>query len=222
MLLSAWRLARHASTSAACPWSVLGVKRGASIDTCKSAFRRLALSLHPDVSHNPSDKLRFTAVVEAFETISQGRVGGGARQSGLRGVRSVDGVLLVSIEALQVDPNYDVHSIRVQLSDDDEAEHGAMTRTNEGAVQPASGSEALSTEAVRELHVSAWDSVADVRIMLQQEIELPERLRHGGRQFSERHELIFRGQLLGEHLFLADYGISNGDVLHFACRRSGV
>ena len=35
-----------------------------------------------------------------------------------------------------------------------------------------------------------------------------------------RHELIYRGQLLGEHLFLGpDYQIRDGDIVHFAARK---
>ena len=33
------------------------------------------------------------------------------------------------------------------------------------------------------------------------------------------HELIFRSQLLGEHLLLQDYDLVDGDTVHFAVRR---
>ena len=86
--------------------------------------------------------------------------------------------------------------------------------------QVAAG-DAVSTESIREVATSAWDSVADLRLLLQKELDLPERLQHGGRQIGGgQHELIYRGQLLGEHLFLGpDYEIADGDIVHFACAR---
>ena len=79
-------------------------------------------------------------------------------------------------------------------------------------------STALSAETVHEVQCSAFDSVADLRMQLQAELDLPERLRHGIRQ-NGGHELIYHAQLLGEHLFLADYEIEDGDTLYFAVRQ---
>ena len=84
-------------------------------------------------------------------------------------------------------------------------------------------SDALSTEAVTEVCTSAFDSVADLRMQLEEELAVPEALKRGGRRRGDggQHELIYRGQLLGEHLFLGDYDINDGDLLHFAVHTGG-
>lgn len=115
------RLAASAATQAAptCPWSILGVQRGADLDECKDAFRQLALTLHPDVGGEPE---RFAAVVAAWEEISLAALASEARARprGLRGVRNVDGVLLVSVDQLKSDPLYEVHTLRIALQGPDD------------------------------------------------------------------------------------------------------
>ncbi|MCZ7588148.1 MAG: J domain-containing protein [Gaiella sp.] len=51
-------------------YELLGVGRDASHAEIKSAFRRLARELHPDVSEEPDAELRFRAVAEAYEVLS--------------------------------------------------------------------------------------------------------------------------------------------------------
>ena len=73
---------------------------------------------------------------------------------------------------------------------------------------------------VHETEASEWDSVADLRRQLQAQLELPPKLQyHDGRR-GGGHELLFRGELLGEHMLLADYELATGDTVHFAVRRS--
>jgi molecular chaperone DnaJ len=52
-------------------YDVLGVARTASDREIKSAFRRLARELHPDVSAEPNADERFKEVVEAYEVLSR-------------------------------------------------------------------------------------------------------------------------------------------------------
>ena len=211
------------SSASTDPWAVLGVRPGDDEDDVKDAFRKLALRLHPDVSRDDADAAKFAAVVEAYEAITQGHAHDSRpTRVGPRGVRIVGGVLLISIEILKQDPDYDVHAVRLRLTDDgahgsDSSGCGSGGGGSSSSGDDGSGSSALSTEAVREVQASAFDSVYDLRIQLQEELELPQHLRHGGRQGSG-HELIYKAQLLGEHLFLADYGVADGDVLHFATR----
>ena len=52
-------------------YEVLGVPRGASEKDIKSAFRRLARDLHPDVSDRPDAEERFREAAEAYEVLSK-------------------------------------------------------------------------------------------------------------------------------------------------------
>lgn len=51
-------------------YALLGVARDAGHAEIKRAFRRLARELHPDVSEQPDAALRFRAVAEAYEVLS--------------------------------------------------------------------------------------------------------------------------------------------------------
>ena len=51
-------------------YELLGVARDASHAEIKSAFRRLARELHPDVSDDPKAGQRFRAVAEAYEVLA--------------------------------------------------------------------------------------------------------------------------------------------------------
>lgn len=188
------------------------MRRGEDIDECKAAFRTLALALHPDVSGgSASDAERFAAVVQAYEDITQGLADDERpRGAGLRCVKSVGGMLIVSIESLRRDPDCEVYTIRLAL--DAERDEPGMAAAGAGV---GDGGGALDTEAVHLLEASVWDSVADVRAMLQAQLGLEPATR-GGRRRGAGDELIARGQLLGEHLFLHDYGVVHGDTLHYA------
>lgn len=50
-------------------YSILGVKRDASQDDIKRAYRRLARKYHPDVSKEPDAEARFKEVGEAYEVL---------------------------------------------------------------------------------------------------------------------------------------------------------
>src|SRR5204863_3304024 len=52
-------------------YDVLGLSRTAGDREIKSAFRRLARELHPDVSEAPDAEQRFREVVEAYEVLSK-------------------------------------------------------------------------------------------------------------------------------------------------------
>lgn len=73
-------------------YEVLGVKRDASADEIRSAYRKLARQFHPDVNKDPKAAERFSEVTEAYDVLADaekrkqydrfGRsgVGGSARQ----------------------------------------------------------------------------------------------------------------------------------------------
>lgn len=51
-------------------YEVLGIARGASADQIKSAYRRLARELHPDVNKAPDAAKKFNEVQEAYDVLS--------------------------------------------------------------------------------------------------------------------------------------------------------
>jgi curved DNA-binding protein len=51
-------------------YTTLGVARSASADDIKSAYRRLARQLHPDVNKAPDAQKKFAAVQQAYEVLS--------------------------------------------------------------------------------------------------------------------------------------------------------
>jgi molecular chaperone DnaJ len=52
-------------------YEILGLRPGASDKQIKSAFRRLARELHPDVSDHPEAQERFREAAEAYEVLSK-------------------------------------------------------------------------------------------------------------------------------------------------------
>ncbi|MBM3665150.1 MAG: molecular chaperone DnaJ, partial [Actinobacteria bacterium] len=73
-------------------YEVLGVSRGASDQEIKSAFRRLARELHPDVNPgDPAAEERFKEVTEAYEVLSDADQRSRYDRFGHAGVRGAGG-----------------------------------------------------------------------------------------------------------------------------------
>lgn len=51
-------------------YDVLGVKKDATKDEIRSAYRKLSKKWHPDINHSPEAKEKFTEINEAYETLS--------------------------------------------------------------------------------------------------------------------------------------------------------
>mmetsp|Transcript_9264 Transcript_9264/g.23136 ORF Transcript_9264/g.23136 Transcript_9264/m.23136 type:complete len:453 (-) Transcript_9264:465-1823(-) len=52
-------------------FAVLGLKRGATLEEIKMAYKTLALKNHPDVSKEPNAASRFALIYEAYSTLSE-------------------------------------------------------------------------------------------------------------------------------------------------------
>ncbi len=73
-------------------YEVLGISRGATEKEVKSAFRRLARDLHPDVNPgDPTTEERFKEVAEAYEVLSDPDQRSRYDRFGHQGVRSASG-----------------------------------------------------------------------------------------------------------------------------------
>ncbi|MFD0886188.1 DnaJ domain-containing protein, partial [Streptosporangium algeriense] len=51
-------------------YGTLGVRRDASAEEIKKAYRRLARELHPDVNPDPETQERFKDITQAYEVLS--------------------------------------------------------------------------------------------------------------------------------------------------------
>lgn len=51
-------------------YATLGLASSASLSEIKKAFRQLAAQYHPDRNHSPEAPLRFRAVQEAYDVLS--------------------------------------------------------------------------------------------------------------------------------------------------------
>ncbi|MFY9865875.1 MAG: DnaJ domain-containing protein, partial [Trebonia sp.] len=51
-------------------YAMLGVRRDASSDEIKRAYRRLARELHPDVNPDPETQEKFKEISQAYDVLS--------------------------------------------------------------------------------------------------------------------------------------------------------
>jgi len=89
------------------PYRLLGVDRGADLDSIRAAFRRAALRYHPDTFDGPPEEASrlFREVVEAYEAIVEELAEGGTSPPGSPGDAHPD-VRRVSPGEIATDWNY--------------------------------------------------------------------------------------------------------------------
>lgn len=68
-------------------YSILGLKKGASEEEVKSAYRKLAKQYHPDINKDPGADSKFKEVAEAYQKISDGEADGPGPQDFPQGFR---------------------------------------------------------------------------------------------------------------------------------------
>ena len=56
-------------------YDILGIKKGASKDEIKSAYRTLAKKYHPDINKAPDAESKFKEVQEAYDVLFDGAEG---------------------------------------------------------------------------------------------------------------------------------------------------
>jgi len=210
------------------PYSILGLSANATRPMIKARFRSLAKEYHPDRNESAHASQKMAEIIEAYDALVGGDLAG----------RMSSGSLVWSIEALSVeelreDGRYDVYALRLALEealleplpgtnqavDSFSIDHGCNSgevRETESDLQPV--------EAIVPVVASLDDSVLDLKRQLQadhgQEWGISDRP-IGRDKVSSGWELVFDGSALGYHLFLHDYGLFHGALLHAVVRCEG-
>jgi len=193
----------------------------------KSRFRDLAKQYHPDKNPSADAAEKMSELVEAYDALLDGDLA----------ARAGSNTLIYSIEAftideLRADGRYDVYALRIALeemllegtAEPHLANHVQATDNKMRAPEMVSGETAVTCSeegVVFPLMASLDDSVLDLRRSVQathgKEWGLAgRRCDRGG--IAAGWELVFNGSALSYHLFVHDYGIEHGSVLHAVVR----
>jgi hypothetical protein len=62
-------------------YSILGLSKGASKDTIRKAYRKLAFEYHPDKNPSPEAKQQFIRITEAYDALMEGKTFRAGRSS---------------------------------------------------------------------------------------------------------------------------------------------
>lgn len=243
--MASWARRRHAPLSLRClavgraalqaqraPHKVLGVPVGASPAAVKARFRALAKLHHPDVQPMGEESqlqaaARMAELVEAYDALMDDDLAD----------RLQDNAVAASCEAFTVEELaagglYDVFALRLLLDtsllSDGVHPDTAASASPRGAPSTPSGACELvgvaSADGGGVAHVVANldDSILDLKRALQHAhgpgwgLTGRRRDRHG---LASGWELVFRGSALSYHLFIHDYGLGHGDLIHAVVRR---
>lgn len=167
----------------------------------KARFRLLAKQLHPDLNALPEAKEQMAELLEAYDALLGGDISGLARSSVAFSCE------IFEVEELAQDGLHSVYPVQVIF-------HSPAAEASSTALQGAS----LSSSCL----ASEDDSVLDLKRHLEQLQGTEWGLSERGRDrfgLALGWELVFRGSALSYHLFLHDYGIRHGDLLHAVVRR---
>ncbi len=191
-------------------YAIMGVKRDATQDEIKRAYRKLARKYHPDVSKEPDAEARFKAVGEAYEVLKDPEKRAAYDQLGAKWKAGQD-----FRPPPDWDQGFEFHGGEPAGADAEQFSDFFASLFGRGGFTPGYG--AYGRRAQREFHARGEDTYARVLIDLEDAYHGATRtltLKHselgsdGRPQLQERtlNVRIPRGVRQGQHIRLAKQG----------------
>ena len=208
--------------------AVLNLSQTSTLSDVKASFRALAKIHHPDANNPSSSPDAFQSILAAYQEALE-------EYDDYNGFTPTSGKLAVAAEVFTVEEmesmeGYDVHAVRVALEEaaalavgEDAVSDGGEEVVVAGASSlVASGGSRGEPPAV--VRCSLYDSVSDLKRALQS--FHPPLLALSGRKLDRDGlyvgwDVLHEGRAMGGHLFLEDYGVEHGDVMHVVVDNGG-
>lgn len=218
------------------PFKVLGVSPHATKQDIKARFRALAKLHHPDVSSDPKAAEILAEIINAYDALLGDDLAGR-----IQGNQLAYTCEAFTIDELRADGLHVVHALRIIYDCDgssSSSSSGYASTSTQAAGTGSSAGEPRDTRESGENRLVAAVDVNDVPLLVSASpddsvLDLKRALiaAHGDQWgLTDRRvdrqgvaggwELVFGGSALSYHLFLHDYEIGHGDVVHAVVRRA--